>query len=96
MRTDDLRRGAKVLGKTHPLCLTLLSSWGIVNFTFPFVILLAPRDSIILGQMTLREVLCVNAMEGLEKTVLNSTDGDGVVSGRPSKADRRPWMVSRN
>lgn len=53
-----------------PLLLMLLTPcWGNVRFQVLFVILPGAGDSIILLQMTLREVLCITVMADLRRMV---------------------------
>lgn len=48
--------------QTIPLLLTLLTLWGNLPFQVPYAILPEADNSIILGQMSQREVLCVDAI----------------------------------
>ena len=57
--------------QTIPLLLTLLTPWGNVRFQLPFVVLPGDGDVLVLGQVTLREVLCVDVMADLKRTVMS-------------------------
>ena len=56
--------------QTVPLFLTLMTPWGRVRFQLPFIILPGPGDLIVVGRVTLQEVLCVDVVESLERAVL--------------------------
>ena len=57
--------------QTIPLFLTLMTPWGNVRFQFPFIVLPGDADVLVLGQVTLREVLFVDVMADLKRIVMS-------------------------
>ena len=67
--------------ETMPLLLTLAALWGRVRFQLPFVVLPGLGDLLIVGQVTLQEVLKVDVMGMLQQTVLEVRGNGGGESG---------------
>ena len=63
--------GRAVTYQAIPLFLTLMTPWGNVRFQLPFVVLPGDGDVLVLGQVMLREVLCVDVMADLKRTVMS-------------------------
>lgn len=66
-----------VTQQAMPFLLTLLTSWREVRFRFPFVTLSGPGDLVVLGQVTLREVLLIEVMADLKRMVTDVLRGNG-------------------
>ena len=67
--------------ETTPLLLTLATPWGSVRFQLPFVVLPGLGDLLIVGQVTLQEILKVDVMGMLRQTVLEVRGNGGGESG---------------
>lgn len=63
--------------QTIPLLLTLLTPSGSVHIRVLFAILPGSGNLIILGQMMLRELLCVDLMDDLKRMVTANCSGRG-------------------
>ena len=76
--------------QTRPMCLTVDTPWGPIEFKMPFVVLPGPGNLVIIGQRTLREICGID----VDALVLAMMLPGGSGGSRPGKLP--PLVVTQN